>query len=270
MHTRQLKPLFLVGNKRSGTSHLVRLLNLHPQVFVTHESDIVWILYQMAKGERPQCYPWDGPLGLEATMEACRDILEVNARNIADGRGISNVFFEVVQHLMRHGSNVQKPYDKGELTWAGDKKPVQQADPLVRTFIRQHFPEARFIHIVRHPKAVVASMEEAGKEWARVAYWKSSPAEILRRWAIHEDWVLTAKAEEGIPVCSLRFEDLCDKPVDTMKDVFNFLDIDMFPEIAETVRNKTSPNPNQKYASYVLPPCPEADHVMDVYGYERV
>ena len=38
------RPLFLVGNKRSGTSHLVRLLNLHPQVFVSHESDIVWAL----------------------------------------------------------------------------------------------------------------------------------------------------------------------------------------------------------------------------------
>jgi len=34
------RPLFLVGNKRSGTSQLVRLLNLHPKIFVAHESDV--------------------------------------------------------------------------------------------------------------------------------------------------------------------------------------------------------------------------------------
>ena len=31
------KPVFFIGNKRSGTSLLVRLMNLHPEVFVTHE-----------------------------------------------------------------------------------------------------------------------------------------------------------------------------------------------------------------------------------------
>jgi hypothetical protein len=43
-------PLFIVGNKRSETSQLVRILNLHPQVFEYHESDISWILYQFYIG----------------------------------------------------------------------------------------------------------------------------------------------------------------------------------------------------------------------------
>jgi hypothetical protein len=268
MSTNQPKALFFLGNKRSGTSHFVRLLNLHPQIFVTHESDIVWILYQMMEGETPQCYPWDGPLGMEATLEACKEVLETNSKNIAEGRVISEIFFQMAHTLMKNGSKVQKPYNKAEPRWVGDKKPVQQADPQIRTFIHKHFPEARFVHIVRNPKAVVASMVEAGKEWARVEYWKLPAVEILKRWAVHENWVLAAKSE-GHPVYTLRFEDLCENPFETMKAVFNFLDAEMSPEIAEAVVKNTSPNPNQKYASYLLPPCDEADEVMRVYQYER-
>jgi hypothetical protein len=268
MYTNQPGALFFLGNKRSGTSHLVRLLNLHSQVFVTHESDIIWILYQIRSGKDLECYPWDGPLGMEATMEAGKDVFEIYGKNIVEGHDIPEVFFQIEHRLMRNGSKIQKPYDKADLVWIGDKKPVQQSDPQVRQFIHIYFPQARFIHIIRHPKAVVASMVEAGKEWAQVAYWKSSPAEILRRWAIHEEWVLEARSE-GHKVCTLRFEDLCEKPFETMKEVFTFLDLEMSPEIAEMVVKNTSPNPNRKYASYILPPCPEADKVMSIYGYER-
>ncbi len=264
----QPRPLFLIGNKRSGTSHLVRLLNLHPQIFVTHESDIVWILYQIRNGTTPVCYPWDGPLGMEATMEACRDILELNAKKIAQGHGISEVFFQVEHLLMQNGSKVQTPYNKISLAWIGDKKPVQHADPLIRQFIHAYFSQARFIHIVRHPQAVVASMVEAGREWARVEYWRLSPTDILSRWATQEGWVLDAKSE-GRQVYTLRFEDLCENPLESMRAVFNFLDTGMSPEIEETVVKNTSPDPNQKYTAFILPPCTEADRIMSVYGYKR-
>src|SRR5947209_8001096 len=63
---RMPRQVFLMGNKRSGTSLLVRLLNLHPEVFASHESDILWILFQARKEwpEKFECHPWDGPLGM--------------------------------------------------------------------------------------------------------------------------------------------------------------------------------------------------------------
>jgi len=269
MHRNQLRPLFFLGNKRSGTSHLVRLLNLHPRIFVTHEADIVWILYQFWSGKTPQAYPWDGGRGMEVTLDVCKDVFEMNAKNIVEGRGIPDVFFQVARVIMKNGSKYQKPYDKPDLAWIGDKKPVQQADPQVRQFIYSYFPEARFIHIIRHPQAVVGSMVEAGKEWARVDYWKSSPMEILRRWAIHEEWVLTAKSE-GYPIYSIRFEDLCDKPAEILDSIFGFLDQNMFSEIADMAIKGTNSDPNRKYSSFVLPACPEANRVMDIYGYKRL
>ena len=38
------KPLFIMGNKRSGSTLMADLLNSHANVFVSHESDIAWIL----------------------------------------------------------------------------------------------------------------------------------------------------------------------------------------------------------------------------------
>src|SRR3954454_6758131 len=104
--------LFFVGNKRSGTSLLVELLNFHPDVFVTPESDIVWILYQMRGGwpETFQCYPWDGPAGMNRTLEAAGTILKnaghngnacanANGNARADNEGVPGLFVQVQERL---------------------------------------------------------------------------------------------------------------------------------------------------------------------------
>src|SRR5690242_3352977 len=123
------RSLFLLGNKRSGTSHLVRLLNLHPAVFVAHESDVIWILYQMANGLLFHCYPWDGPRGMEATLKQCADLLDCEAVTSRPMTTIPELFNRILLRVMEQGSAVQQRYVKGELGWIGDKKPVQHADP---------------------------------------------------------------------------------------------------------------------------------------------
>jgi LPS sulfotransferase NodH len=44
------EPLFVIGSKRSGSTLAVNLLNAHPRVFASHESDSLWILYQARNG----------------------------------------------------------------------------------------------------------------------------------------------------------------------------------------------------------------------------
>lgn len=165
-----------MGNKRSGSSLLVTLLNLHPRVFMTYESDVIWILYQARNGMPSQyrCYPWDGPLGMEATLKACHHTLLTSLYSSQGEKAIATTFFRIQEHLMQHGSAIQRPQPKTNLAWIGDKKPVQHSDPELGAFLRRHFPEARYIHIVRHPKAVVASMAKAAGNWKRgiPEYWR--------------------------------------------------------------------------------------------------
>jgi len=56
------KAVFIVGNKRSGSTQLMALLNLHPNIFVSNESDIIWILYRFHNNQDIVPYPWDTPV----------------------------------------------------------------------------------------------------------------------------------------------------------------------------------------------------------------
>lgn len=267
----KVQPLFIVGNKRSGTSLLVELLNLHPNVFVSNESDIVWILYQMRTQNPVQyrCYPWDGPLGMEATLRACHSILEASSDRIARQGEVLKVFLSVQKYLMKYGSSVQKAFNKNRVGCLGDKKPVQHGDPELREFIKKNFTNGRFLHIIRHPRSVVRSMMCAAKKWTQGVpqYWKQTPMEILERWAIHEKWVLQEKSMRPNKIHTLRLEDLCKKPEEIMAGVFEFLGEEMLGHIAEHFEALIKINPNDKYDSFYLPSSPDADRIMDMYGY---
>lgn len=267
----QASPLFIMGNKRSGSTLLVKLLNLHPNIFLTDESDIVWILYQIRSGEPSQykCYLWDDPEGMKATLRKCEHILQPYLGTALEKEIIARLFFRIEKYLMHVGLRGQQPYHKMDLAWIGDKKPVQHSDPKLRSFVYSCFPDARHIHIVRNPRAVVASMVRASREWRGLGpqYWASSPEELLERWAVHEEWVLQAKSLRTNPIHTLRLEDLCDDPVERVAEMFDFLEVEMPRGIADPICELVRPTSSHQYESFSLSITPRATQVMQIYGY---
>lgn len=260
-----MRPLFFVGNKRSGTSHLGRLLNLHPRVAVTHESDCVWLLYRAANGlplEDP--YPWDGDLGLRATLGAAGHLFDRTQLRHGDRGAVRRTFTTVQLHLLRNGSAVQQPGVKPhrELIWLGDKKPVQQADPEILDFTLRNFPDARFVHIVRHPAAAVTSMLRQGRNGARVAFWRGDPTEVVHHWGVHERWALAAA--ERAPVHRIRYEDLVAEPEITLQGLFSFLDVETDADVLDRAREQTHATPPVYTDTYDLEAVRD---LMDLYAY---
>ena len=154
------------------------------------------------------------------------------------------------------------------MRWIGDKKPVQQCDPQLMPFLIEHFPDARLIHIVRHPWAVTASMESAAENWDKGVpdYWKEGSEVILDRWAIHEQWALQATASGHFDVHRLRLEDLARDPHTEMDAIFRFLELSSanadtsgYAEINE--------DPNSAYRSTQYTDLPEVAELMKEYGY---
>jgi hypothetical protein len=124
------------------------------------------------------------------------------------------------------------------------------------------------LHIVRHPRAVVASMQHAGRTWARVAYWRDSSTKVLARWVTNEERVLAIRDSGIIPVLTVRFEDLCTSPSSTMRAVFEFLQLDLPATIAEAIDKTTRRVTNEKYAGFELPLESGALALMRRYQYE--
>jgi hypothetical protein len=294
------QPLFIMGNKRSGTTLVTDLLNSHPNVFVSHEADIAWILFQARNG-RPDHYethPLDSRLMLDSTLKSCRRILNQTLGNKPGHSEIVEAFYRCQNRLMHEylrpslkqrlkriakivGKRPtlakvlralrQNPelLHKDELAWIGDKKHAQHLDPEVRHFLQQQFPEARYIHVIRHPQSVVASTVEAARTWSETPeYFKGFTEQILEQWAIHEELVLQAKQRDESPILTVKLEDLWSDPITIMTGVLDFLGLKMTDGFAELVKQIVYPkDPNLKYASFPLPDVPRARRIMELYSY---
>lgn len=294
------KPLFIMGNKRSGSTLMTDLLNSHANVFVSHESDIAWILYQSRNGRpaRYETHPLDSRLMLDSTLKSCRRILKetlggeptheeiVEAFYRAQSRLMSQYLRPSLKQRLKRAAKIigkrptpgrvlralrQDPelLRKKDLAWTGDKKHAQHLDPAVRQFLQTHFPEARYVHVIRHPRSVVASTMEAARRWSeKPEYFNGLAEQILEQWAAHEEWVLQAKAREASPILTVRLEDLWSQPVETMSGVLHFLDLEMTGAYAGLARQLVyRKDPNLKYASFPLPEVPRARPIMELYGY---
>lgn len=246
----EAKPLFFVGNKRSGTSLLVRLLNAHPAVGVTHESDVVWLLYQLAMrgAGRIHRYPWDGGIGLKSTVATCSDI--VADAKVSSSSDSSQLFRKIQARVLA----TRMSDDRIEaLEWLGDKKPVQQADPQLMPFESRVFENANYIHVVRHPRAAVGSMMKAAATWQAGAppFWSHGLDAVCERWAIHEAWVAEASAKGRLRLISVRLEDLSANPIHEMNRIWTFLGLHA-PSEVERALDGVMPCANAKFADAPL------------------
>src|SRR5262245_26375114 len=97
------KPLFIMGNKRSGSTILVNLLNSHPQVFLSHEADTVWILYQSRNG-KPGSYnshPLDSTMEMNSTLKNYGRILKSTLSKTPSHDEIVEAFHRIQEQLMK-------------------------------------------------------------------------------------------------------------------------------------------------------------------------
>lgn len=293
-------PLFVIGSKRSGTTITVNVLNLHSRVFVSHESDILWILYQARQGVPEQFvpHPLDSSMLMNQTLRRYRRILRRKLGQQPATDELRDSFFQI-QHKLLHQylhpswyertrrfikdvgirpkwAKVRKvlrkqrpPRHKAELAWIGDKKHAQYLDPALHPFINRHFPKAHYIHVVRHPYGMVASTLDCAQHWwVKPDYFNGSPQEILERWAINEEWGLQLKQQIPDRVLTIRLEDLSAQPITTLKQILDFLGLTVEPAMLPFMNDFFQyPDPNAKYQDFQVPISDRARRIMDHYGY---
>jgi len=230
-----VKFLFIVGNKRSGTSQLVRILNKHPGIFVSHESDIVWILHQFHSGQSLHAHhPWDSSRGMNLTLDTCGHLLRPEL-NPAEN------FKRVQLCVMKNGNPWMPPSEKKDIKWLGDKKPFQHADPRLWPFIRDHFPGAHFLHIVRHPFAVAESSNKFNQT-PDGDFWEGlSLEEKVEKWTFHEQQVEWLRRQKDVSLHTLRYEDFCRHTSRELSKIFRFLKLPVPSNMLEQASDETMP-----------------------------
>ncbi|WP_031513565.1 sulfotransferase family protein [Desulfofalx alkaliphila] len=209
------RPIFVIGAERSGTTLVMVLLGQHSRIAVP---EVGWLF--------PRIYPWVhtyGDLNKDENLRTLADEMlfglnvnmwgmDLNPRTAVDElladikeRSFAGVY--CAMHEMYARKNGNKP------RW-GQKTPHNVF--FVRQ-IRECFPNAQFIHIVRDGRDASSDYLESSfgptNIFAAAESWKLC-------WNASKEWREKLGSEDWLDI---KYEDLCRKPVEVMQKVCDFL-----------------------------------------------
>ncbi len=144
-------PIFILAPPRSGTTLLRVMLAGHPGLFACNE---LQLLHFETLAERAEAYQGKFSLWSEGLVRA---VMELNDCNADEAKLL-------LHNFEKHGMTTQEMFEQLQ-EWVGDrlivdKSPSYVLDPAALEKAMADFPNARFIHLVRHPYSMVKSFEK--------------------------------------------------------------------------------------------------------------
>jgi len=254
-----LSPLFIIGHKRSGSTFLGKVLNMHPEIFVSNETDVLWLLYQYFNYEEIAKHKFDGDVGLNMCLKLFGHLLD-------RAKTPFELFCQIQLAAMSEGFMTNPSAEKPNLKYLGDQKPFQNADPKLVKFAAQNFPTTKYIHLIRNPYDVISSCKKFGKHKDGGWMWKDKTKDrILRQWVKAEKWVAKLKAQDAPNVHDIRYEDLIENPRQSIRDIFQFLELDYEELLIDNVENAIVKKERHREKDFQI--TDEASFIMKTFDY---
>lgn len=223
--------IFIVGNSRSGTTMLGRILGRHPDVHTFHELHFFERLIDGEDArERPAIPVAERVALVERLMTSERESLFLPVtpnRYSAEAAGI------VAESAGPDAVSLYRTFLDRECARHGRRRPCEQT-PRYLFYVDEIlalFPEARIVNLIRDPRDVLLSQKN---KWRRRFLGASTIplSEAIRSWSnfhpmlVARLWVASAREAEhhtGRPgFLSVRFEDLVDDPDRTVRAICDF------------------------------------------------
>lgn len=208
-------PIFLVGCPRSGTTLLQQMLDAHPDVAIAPETFFIrnfW-LQQEKYGDLAEDHNYDQLVEDIVSLPEFQE-MALNPEVYRAAAWQSSRSYPLLLSLL-----LEQFADKRDVAIVGEKTPNHL---LYLSILQRFFPTARFVHIVRDPRAVVASWQTVPWTTGTLA----GDASVWRR------YMSTAR---GCPIVlkpslhTLHYEALIETPETTLKALCQFLQIQFEP-----------------------------------------
>lgn len=271
-------PVFIIGHWRSGTTHLHNLLGCDPNFTCPTYYQVMF----------PHHFAYSQPWGLKifnyfSPSKRPMDNMAIGAKAPHEDEFALAALSTVSPYLRalfpRTGDNGDAALDPlrldqealdrwktamrhfvQKLTFSTGKRIVFKSPPhlgRVRVLL-DLFPQAKFIHICRDPYEVYLSTRHMWQTGFSLSHLqKPEPQaleEILLTWYI-ELYSLFDRDRDLIPpgaFCEVKFEELVNTPLDTLKNIYETLDLPGFEEFRAKVIPYLEAQKSYKRNSYVL------------------
>ena len=207
----EIKPIFIVGCERSGTTLLRAMVNAHPNIAIPYESHRFSKMVSVSS-------PWEHVWTKRQVSAPIEEFLS-HPKVSYWGLEVNAVLRELnVAELFRYADVLRAIYEayarrEGKRRW-GDKTPINTFE-LPQLIVA--FPDAQFVHIVRDGRDVYLS-------WSNVDWVRYDATTAAKRW---RKFVQTAhssgKQLSPERYFELRYEDLVQDPPATLRTLCRFL-----------------------------------------------
>jgi hypothetical protein len=236
-------PIFIVGNSRSGTTLMARILGNHPDIFKFEELHFFEELWN------PTVTPVSLPS--EKSLQLAARLLNIQRNGYLTQKNSLEEFREEAQTVIKSLPELISPplvfksflnYEchRHHKTIPCDHTP---RNVLYMEEILELYPSARIINMIRDPRDVLLSQKRRWRRPFLSLSHKLPRREAIRYWVnyhsitISKLWNVNIKAgdryEEDRRIYSLKFEDLVRGPEMMVQQVCNFLSIDFEPSMLE-------------------------------------
>lgn len=213
---RKIPFFFIVGAGRSGTTLLRTVFDAHPNVCIPVEGKAILHL-KMKYFHRKF---WDERSILEMIEDLYFDrkfkvLWQVDrdklTRTLLSLSGHQLDFSIICKVIYLEYTSL---FSKEKILLIGDKNPIYS---MCITELKEVFPSAKFVHLVRDYRDVIAS---------NLKHFKRKDVAVLSQyWKQHNAWIEKAKQENPHLFYTVRYEELVADPADTAQRICHFLEI---------------------------------------------
>ena len=210
---------FIVGCPRSGTSLLQVMISNHPDLMLPTETGFYSRIYPKYLGK------WGELSDLNNFNYALEEILSCYKHLELDT--------DRIRQLCQSGQPSWETIFLAILTTFAEKHQVKRVGEKSPNHFRcigllkERFPNAKFIHIIRDPRAVILSMKKSLFESKNIG-------SLCKIW--HEAIEIHRKYSERLGskgYIAVKYEDLVTQPETTLRPICDFLDITFSPQMLE-------------------------------------
>jgi len=217
MKTTDTRPVYIVSSPRAGSTLLRLILDNQPNIAIPPPGYLFNLVY-------PYLYSY-GDLSIEANFrQLVEDVLatptvkrwpiDVGTDDIVSAAGETRTFAFIYEFLHRAYAELS-----GKPRW-GQKSP---RNGVWMEEIREMFPAAQFIHLIRVGRDVAIDLADAG-------FWPETVHGGAIRWRDCMRAVAALAPSFGPEqLLEIKYEDLCENPEATLKQMCDFLGEDFDP-----------------------------------------